>query len=174
VNPADGGVNLMPVPHAVALAVTAGSDLGALRRAPDWPHRDTADVLRPHAHYGGPGAATGTFLICLDRVVVGECGWLGPPDPSGMIEIVYGLAPSARGAGLATEAVQRLCTWVQRQPGVRRMTAEVLLGNEPSRRLLERLGFEDAGPGAGDRRYRRYTRDLHHVDPAAEGRLGCP
>jgi RimJ/RimL family protein N-acetyltransferase len=47
--------------------------------------------------------------------------------------------------------------WVGQQPGVRRVVAEALVGNEPSRRLLLSLGFteEPAEPP-----YRRYGVDV--------------
>ncbi|MFN2522360.1 MAG: GNAT family N-acetyltransferase [Mycobacteriales bacterium] len=138
-----------------------------LPTAPDWPHADTADALRPHAEHGPPGEADGTFLIVVDDRVVGDCGWFGRPDEAGNVEIGYGLAPSVRGRGLGTHAVQLLCDWVEHQPGVRRIAAEALVGNEASRRLLLRLGFreEPAQPP-----YVRYVRDHRHVDePADEG-----
>jgi ribosomal-protein-alanine N-acetyltransferase len=130
---------------------------------PGWPHADTADALRPHAEHGDGGDAHGTFLVEVDGLVVGDCGWFGPPDDSGVAEIGYGLAPSVRARGLGTEAVALLCDWVEQQPGVRRVAAEALVGNEPSRRLLARLGFaeEPAQPP-----YVRYVRDAAHVDGA--------
>lgn len=144
-------LHLHPVPHAVAVAVTTGADLqealGELRPAPGWPHDDSADALRPHAEHGGPGPAHGTFLIALAGEVIGECGWIGGPDADGYAEIGYGLATSARGRGLGTQAVTLLCAWVERQPGVRRIVAAALPGNEPSRRLLRGLGFDEVPDG---------------------------
>ncbi|MDP3712715.1 MAG: GNAT family N-acetyltransferase [Mycobacteriales bacterium] len=144
-------VSLVPVSHAVAYAVLAGQGLDAalapLTAAPDWPHADTPDALRPLAEYGAPGD-DGGWLVVLgsprDGTVVGDCGWLGGPAPGGDVEIGYGLAPSARGQGLGTEAVAVLCTWAAAQPGVTRLTADVLPGNEASLRLLRRLGFAQA------------------------------
>jgi RimJ/RimL family protein N-acetyltransferase len=151
------------VTAAVARAVVDGAEipLGPLTAAPGWPHTDTADALRPHAEHGNGGEAYGTFLVVVDGQVIGDCGWFGPPDDAGDVEIGYGLAASARGRGLGSEAVALLCAWVERQPGVRQVTAEVLAGNEPSRRLLTRLGFaeEPAQPP-----YVRFVRDVAHMD----------
>ena len=158
-------VTLVPVPHPVAVAVVSGiglpEALGPLHAAVGYPHADSADALRPHAEHGGPGPAHGTFLIDIDGIVVGECGWFGPPDADGDALIGYGLAASARGSGIATEAVALLCDWVAQQPGVRRITADTLVGNEPSRRLLLRLGFTQDG---GDPPYLRFVRDARHLD----------
>jgi RimJ/RimL family protein N-acetyltransferase len=160
-------VTLVPVPHGVSAAVTSGVGLDAaiaalgLTVAPGWPHADTADALRPLAEHGGPGPAHGTFLITVDDVLVGECGWLGGPDDNGDAEIGYGLAGSVRGRGLGTEAVGMLAAWVEQQPRVRRVTADALVGNAPSRRVLERLGFRPDGSAPP---YVTYVRDAPHVD----------
>jgi RimJ/RimL family protein N-acetyltransferase len=160
-------VTLVPVPHEVSVAVVTGDGLAAaidalgLTAAPGWPHADTADALRPLAEHGEPEPAHGTFLVTVDDVLIGECGWLGGPDDFGDVEIGYGLAGSARGHGLGTEAVGVLAAWVERQPGVRRITADALVGNEPSRRVLERLGFRADTEHAP---YVTYVRDAPHVD----------
>lgn len=146
-------VALVPVPHPVAVAVAAYADVDpplaacGLRAAAGWPHEDTVDALRPLAEHGAPGDG-GTWLVVVDGAVVGDCGWFGPPDDAGEVEIGYGLAASARGQGLGTEAVAVLAAWAEQQPGVRLVTAEVLPGNEPSLRLLARLGFRESGSHA--------------------------
>ena len=134
---------LVPVPPAVAVAVVAGeaADLAplGLRAGPGWPHDDTVDAVREIAETPDPPA--GTWLVCVDGQVVGDCGWRGPADAQGAVEIGYGLAAPSRRQGIGTEAVAMLAAWAERQPGVRLVTAEVLPGNEPSLRLLTRLGF---------------------------------
>lgn len=156
-------VSLVPVPHALAVAVTAGEDpapsLAALGlvAGPGWPHPDTADAVRPAAEHGAPDDAPAVWLVVEDDVVVGDCGLAGPPDDRGSQEIGYGLAVPARGRGLGTEAVAVLCAWLESQPDVHRLVAEVEVGNEPSQRLLARLGFtpEPAVPP-----YERWTRPV--------------
>jgi len=140
-------IELVPVPAWVARAVVEGTDLGDLPRVRNWPHADTADALRPLAEHPddtGPG----TFLVLHEGLVVGDCGWFGPPDASGEAEIGYGLAPSVRGKGLGTATVQALLEWVRAQ-GAAHVRAEVLPGNEASLRLLRRLGFEQVEERAG-------------------------
>ena len=140
-------IELVPVTPALARAVVDGDDLGALPRVPDWPHADTADALRPLAEHPddtGPG----TFLVLHEGLVVGDCGWFGPPDEDGEVEIGYGLAPSARGKGLGTATVRALVSWVRAQ-GAAHVRAEVLPGNEASLRLLAGLGFEVVEERAG-------------------------
>jgi RimJ/RimL family protein N-acetyltransferase len=139
-------ISLEPVTLDLAQAVLSYSAVD-VPHAGDWPHEDSYDALRPFAEHGG---GPGTFLVVEDGVVVGDCGWFGPPDEDGEVEIGYGLAPSARGRGVGTEAVRLLVAWVRAQ-GARSVRAEVLPGNETSLRLLARLGFEDIGERAGHR-----------------------
>ena len=140
-------VVLVPCPSAVARAVVRGDDVGTalapleLKPAPGWPHADTADALRPHAEHGPEDADADVWLVVDGDEVVGDCGLAGGVDERGEQEIGYGLAPGARGRGLGTEAVAVLCAWLEQQPDVRRVVAEVEVGNEGSQRLLARLGF---------------------------------
>ena len=171
-------VALVPLPHDVAVAALDGRGpaLDAvlarldLRAAHGWPHADTADALRPLAEHGSPGDV-GTWLVCADGEVVGECGWVGAPDAEGSVELGYGLAPSARGRGLGTEAVAVLAAWSEQQPGVRRLVAEVVVGNAASCRLLRRLGFRQE-PAASP--YLRFVRvPGSTVRPRLAGRHVC-
>lgn len=140
-------IELVPATPDVAQAVVSYGEI-ALPHVEDWPHDDSADALRPLAEHPAD-TVEGTFLITEEGVVVGDCGWFGPPV-DGVVEIGYGVAPSVRGRGLATAAVQLLLAWVASRGAVR-VRAEVLPSNLPSLRLLERLGFVDVGEHAGHR-----------------------
>lgn len=130
---------------ARARAIAAG-DLTGVDAAPGWPHADTLDGLRIEAEHATCDEETG-FLVVLTQTgqVVGDAGWKGGPDGSGTAEIGYGLSPQFRGRGLGTELVAELAAWASAQPGVRRLRAEVLAGNEPSLRALRRNGFVEVG-----------------------------
>ena len=100
--------------------------------------------------------------------IVGECGWLAGPDEDGEVRIGYGLAVPSRGQGLGTELVGVLCAWTDAQPGVRRVAADVRIGNEASRRLLRRLGFTEVAAEPG------WVRCLRgHGQPSIAGRHVC-
>lgn len=148
---------LEPVPPGVAAAVDAGDPaaLGlalagaGLQASLGWPHDDTLVAL-------SLGHPTRTWLVVLPHGdVVGECGWKGPPDAGGAVEIRYGLGAGARGRGVGTEAVGLLVAWTERQPGVGSVVAQVLPGDEASSRVLRRLGFQ---PRPGPGRHARYER----------------
>jgi ribosomal-protein-alanine N-acetyltransferase len=166
-------VVLVPVERPVAQAVVA-ADTQALTAAladaslhagPGWPHADTVDALRPLAEHGGRGC----WLVVDGDSVVGDCGWLGGPDATGDAEIGYGLAAPSRGQGLGTEAVALLAAWAEQQQGVHRVVAEVLQGNEASRRLLHRLGFDEEATLPP---YIRYVR-TRNPRPRLAGRHVC-
>ena len=84
------------------------------------------------------------FLTATGQAI-GDAGWKGAPGADGTAEIGYGLAASVRGRGLGTELVGALAAWALRQPGCGTVRAEVLPGNLPSRRALERTGFTCQG-----------------------------
>jgi RimJ/RimL family protein N-acetyltransferase len=139
-------IRLQPATAEVARAVVHADGPLPVRRAADWPHSHSSDAFRSLADYP-QAAGEGLFLVLDDDVVVGECGWIGPPT-DGEVGIGYGLAPSARGQGTGTHAVRLLLTWVASQ-GATRVRAEVLPGNEASLRLLARLGFHPDGELGG-------------------------
>jgi ribosomal-protein-alanine N-acetyltransferase len=145
-------IRLHPLTREAAAAIVSG-DLSGVAAAPGWPHADTFDALRPLAESGGEG----TFLVVEEEHgrVVGDCGWFGPPGADGEVEIGYGLAPAFRGRGYGTAAVRALLAWVCDQPGVARVAARVDAGNEPSHRLLARLGFVPDGTDGPQARYIR-------------------
>lgn len=132
-------MRLVPCSVALARAVVDG-DLSGVTAGRGWPHADTLDALRPYAEHGSDDLP-GPFLVVHDDVVVGDCGWYGPPDDTGTVEIGYGLAAPYRGRGLGTEAVRALLDWLATQPGIRTVVARTDTTNLASRRLLERLGF---------------------------------
>jgi RimJ/RimL family protein N-acetyltransferase len=59
----------------------------------------------------------------------------------GVAEVMYWLAASARGRGIATEAVVLLCDWAFREINLRRITLKTLRGNVRSQKVAERAGF---------------------------------
>ena len=140
-------ITLVLVTVELARAVVRHEPLPGLAHSPDWPHDDTFDALRPLADHPEHDRG-GTFLVVEDGTVVGECGWFGPPDDDGLVRIGYGLARSVRGRGVGTEAVRQLLGWIGAQGAVT-VRAEVLPGNDPSLRLLARLGFETVGEQDG-------------------------
>jgi RimJ/RimL family protein N-acetyltransferase len=79
------------------------------------------------------------------NVVIGMCGFTGPPDANGAVEMAYGIAPSYQGKGHATEAAAALVRFASADPRVRIIRAHTLPENNPSTRVLEKCGFSKTG-----------------------------
>ena len=74
-----------------------------------------------------------------DGLAIGGIGFMGPPDGN-VVEIGYGLAPSARGHGYAAEAVVVLAQ-IAAELGVSTIRADTDVDNVASQRTLEHAGF---------------------------------
>ena len=75
-----------------------------------------------------------------DGLAIGGAGFKGPAD-GGVVEIGYGLVPSARGHGYAREAVGILVK-IAAGLGVSTVRADTDLDNVASQRTLEHAGFD--------------------------------
>jgi len=74
-----------------------------------------------------------------DGLAIGGVGFKGPPI-GGVVEIGYGLAPSARGHGYATEAL-KILVQIAAGLGVTTIRADTDPDNVASQRTLEHAGF---------------------------------
>ncbi|WP_435177996.1 GNAT family N-acetyltransferase [Halorussus sp. AFM4] len=84
------------------------------------------------------------FVVCdEDGDPVGEVSLFRTEHDRG--EVAYWLVPEARGEGYATEAVSLLLDYAFETSGRHRVHARVVDFNEPSRALVERLGFTEEG-----------------------------
>jgi ribosomal-protein-alanine N-acetyltransferase len=105
--------------------------------------KDIAAQIRAEREEPGPG------LLAVERKgtadVIGYCGLTihgnGSPDEP---ELAYELLRAAHGCGYATEAGRAMVTWAS-EAGYRRLWAGVWDWNVASRRVLEKLGFCEAG-----------------------------
>ena len=78
----------------------------------------------------------------VDNVLIGLCGFPGPPDSDGVAEIAYGIAPAYQGKGCATEVANALIDFASRDKSVRLLRAHTLAETNASTRVLEKCGFE--------------------------------
>jgi len=109
---------------------------------------DIAAQIRAERQEPGPG------ILAVERKgtadVIGYCGLTihgnGSPDEP---ELAYELLRAAQGCGYATEAGTAVVTWAS-AAGYRRLWAAVWDWNVASRRVLDKLGFREAGPAASE------------------------
>lgn len=98
------------------------------------------------------------LILEAEGSVVGSIGLFWPPD-NGIVELGYGIVPSRRKRGYATEATQALAEHAFTAPGVHTVSASVDLSNPASVRVLEKAGFA-LFRTAGDRAEYRMTRHM--------------
>lgn len=61
-------------------------------------------------------------------------------------ELMFWLAPSGRGRGMAVRAAKRLCQWAFAQLNLENITAKTLPDNYPSQKVLQNLAFQSDNP----------------------------
>jgi RimJ/RimL family protein N-acetyltransferase len=77
--------------------------------------------------------------------IVGRCGFKGPPDADGVVEISYGVHPEQEGKGYATEAAGALVAYAFSHAQVRVVRAHTLPESNASTRVLTKCGFRRVG-----------------------------
>jgi RimJ/RimL family protein N-acetyltransferase len=86
-----------------------------------------------------------TILRRADNVIVGSCGFKGPPTDDGVVEIAYGVAADHQNNGYATEAAQALTSYAFGDSAVRIVRAHTLPEINASTKVLTKCGFEKVG-----------------------------
>jgi ribosomal-protein-alanine N-acetyltransferase len=66
------------------------------------------------------------ILHRADEVMIGLCGFAGPPDGNGVVEFGYSIAPEYQGKGYATEAAMALSEFATKDSRVRTICAHTL------------------------------------------------
>lgn len=100
-----------------------------------------ARVVRTIAETGDP-TPFGSYEIRLgtDGPVIGGLGFHGVPDEAGHVTIGYGLVPSVRGMGYASEALRALLRFA-RDRGVACVHGDTDLDNIASQRVMTAAGM---------------------------------
>jgi RimJ/RimL family protein N-acetyltransferase len=82
--------------------------------------------------------------------LAGVGGFKGAADPSGTVEIGYGILAERRRLGFAREAVDGWIGWAFTHDAVTRVIAHTLVELTSSIRVLESAGFTFVGPGVDE------------------------
>lgn len=80
-----------------------------------------------------------------NNTIIGDIGFKGKPNSENTVEVGYGMIPSARNKGYATEAVNEIIKWAFTNDHVDKVVAECLHDNIPSIRVLEKLKMNKIG-----------------------------
>ena len=94
-----------------------------------------------------PLGAFGTYQVIrrADDRVIGDIGFMGPPDATGAVSVGCAITEDAQGQGYATEALAAVLEWARRQSGLTCVLADTTRSNLASQRLLERAGLHRVG-----------------------------
>jgi RimJ/RimL family protein N-acetyltransferase len=94
-----------------------------------------------------PLGGFGTYQVIrrADDQVIGDVGFMGPPDATGAVSVGCAITKDARGQGYATEALSTVLEWARGQSGLTCVLADTTRSNLASQRLLERVGLHRVG-----------------------------
>ena len=106
-----------------------------------------AELTIAAAAQARPLGAFGTYQVIrrAEDQVIGDVGFMGPPDATGAISVGCAITKDARGQGYATEALATLLEWARGQSGLTCVLADTTRSNLASQRLLERVGLHRIG-----------------------------
>jgi len=107
----------------------------------------SADWLaRVHASTSADPWTHGFFIVHRETgTTIGRCGFKGPPEADGVVEIAYGVEPDQQGKGYATEAAGALVDYAFASGNVRVVRAHTLPEPNASTRVLTKCGFRRVG-----------------------------
>lgn len=108
--------------------------------------RATLAYIRQLPVIGGPSRSNtfGYYQIVLDGVVVGGIGFHGPPR-DGLVEVGYGVVPSVRGQGVATESLRQILHLAAGHDAVRRVCGRTSPDNVASQKVMLAAGMHFTG-----------------------------
>ena len=95
-----------------------------------------------------------------DGHMIGTCGFSRIECPQNAAEIGYVLNPAYRGQGLVAEAAERVLRFGFDVLGLHRVEARYMVGNDASRRVMEKLGMQFEGVRRGSMLVKGAYRDI--------------
>jgi [ribosomal protein S5]-alanine N-acetyltransferase len=130
---------ILETPEEIVARIETMSPSDRAEVSPDWLARVKT------ASAGDPWLLGFSIVDRVNGAVLGGCGFKGPPDSEGVVEIAYGVDPNHRRCGYATEAAQGLIAFAWGSGRVRTIRAHTKSGNVASERVLVKCGFERMG-----------------------------
>jgi RimJ/RimL family protein N-acetyltransferase len=106
-----------------------------------------AEMTLAAAAHNRPLGRFGTYQVVrrADGHVIGDVGFMGPPDATGAVHVGCAITEDARLQGYATEALTAVLEWASKQSGLTCVLADTTRSNVASQRLLERAGLRRVG-----------------------------
>jgi len=128
------------------------------------PHSDP-DQTRDYLSYLQTRYRTGDFYdwAVIDnesKRMIGTCGFTTLDFQNNAAEVGYVINPNFWGRGLATEAVRRVMDFGFMELNVHRIEAKYIVGNDRSRRVMEKCGMTFEGVRRGSMYIKGRYRDI--------------
>lgn len=158
----DGGtVTLHPIERDDLSFLGRGWNEPAVRRTVDCQRPRNEDDLESWYEDVTERDSSIHFLACADDERVGWGALVRLEPVHGRAEIGYWIAPEHQGNGHATAVAELLTEYAVAEHRCHKVVARVFGGNEGSRRVLEKAGFEQEARTADDCYVNGERRDLH-------------
>ncbi len=145
---------IIPMDYSLMSAVLENryEELGiqGIKRNIGWPRQDTIDILSfIKDELKNKDEVSGFYVWMIikneDRTIIGDAGFKGSPDEQGTIDIGFGLVEDEQCKGYGTEAAKALISWASTQNDVKRITADCLINNYGSMRVLQKCNMKETG-----------------------------
>ena len=137
----------------------------AVTRYLTWsPHPDL-DYTKEYLQYIGNHYKLGDFydwavILKEENKMIGTCGFTRFHMHHNAAEIGYVINPAYRGRGIADEAVLAVMKFGFERLGLNRIEAKYIMGNEASRRVMEKVGMTFEGVRRGEMLIKGEYRDI--------------
>ncbi|MEU4531960.1 GNAT family N-acetyltransferase [Micromonospora ureilytica] len=163
----------LPVRPGLALRPWCDDDATAVRAAFDCPQIQRWHVRRIDgddearswtAQWAGrwrDETSASWAIVDADDRPLGQVGLRGVLLVEASAQLSYWLLPTARGRGIATEALGALTRWSFTRVGLHRLALEHSTANAASCRVATRAGFTEEGVARGSVRHADGWHDMH-------------
>ncbi len=115
-----------------------------------WDPHNTPEQTQDYLRYLQTRYRTGDFYdwAVVDRKsgkMIGTCGFASLDFHNNAAEVGYVLNPDYWGQGIAAEALQAVLKFGFMELNIHRIEAKYIIGNDPSRRVMEKCGMSFEG-----------------------------
>ena len=145
---------IIPMNYSLLCSVLDNKDeeLGVLgiERNVDWPRQDTIDILsflKENLKYKDEVSGFYVWMVVKkeDMTIIGDAGFKGLPDEQGKIDIGFGLVEDKQRKGYGYEVAKALISWAFTRKDVKKITADCLIDNYGSIRVLQKCNMNEIG-----------------------------
>ncbi len=122
-------------------------DMG-LTNTEHWPDQEALDtlpkIIRNLELVPEPtGFESWMIVLKASKTVIGDGGFKGRPNKEGEVDLGYAIIEQEQKKGYGAEAAKTLMNWALNTGEVKAVTANCLVDNIPSARILQKLGMEE-------------------------------